>query len=500
MRAKIVTRLAILIGALVLTGVGAFAIWNFQVGKMARGVLEQAEQALEKKDYGEAVDLFEQHLLIVPDDQAVQLQYADALLKLSPSPKNQDRAMSIYGAILNREPGRVDVRLRAAELAFEMRRFDQARLHLTTLLRPTEDTSHKFTKEDGHLEYMMGRCYEEDKSVEEAARYYKAAIEHESPERSLAGTRLAVLIRDDRKLGTPDDADKIIDGIVKADPDNYRVYLERGQYRRKFGLEGAAGDFRKARDLAPDRPEIYRELAESAERSTALEEPRRILDRHRPFAFPLPAAIDVARQVLEDGLARVPDAASLYLYRADLERKAGDPRTAIDRSIAWMRRGVEKLPSEIILRWQLARNLFAAGDKYTGELYLHIQEMKGLDVAKPLIDYLLACYYYNTKEYEKSRQILSSLQGAVAQNPELKGLVNMLLSQCYGQLHEPDLQWEASQRAFNATPNDPARMRPSSSGRCGDGSSGASWTRRSGSIGRSSRGCPTWTGCRWWIC
>ena len=454
MRAKTVKRLAILIVVFVFIGGGAYPIWKYRVGKMAQGVVEQAEKAKEAKNYAAALDLYQQHLLVFPDDQAVQLEYANVLLELQPTPKHQQTAMAIYNEILRRDPGREDVRRRAAELAISMSNmFETARGHLSILL--------KSAKEDGHLEFLMGRCYEEDKEPEKAANYYRDAIEHRTPERLEASQRLAALIRENEKLGKPEDADKVIDEMVKADPVNYRAYLERGHYRHRFNLEGAAADFQKslklARDqtekspeLARDQAETYVELARLAERGTVPEEVRRILDEHRPFTFLLPTAIDVAREILDRGLEEAPHSAALYQARAELERKAGQ----FDRTIELVERGVKVMPDQPALRWQLAMMLAAHGD--TGKLLLHIEELKNLGVNKVFTDYLTAHYCVNNKEFERAKQILTSIQAATAQIPVLKAQVNVLLARCYGQLHQPEQQWEANRRAFIANPKDMA--------------------------------------------
>ncbi len=439
MRAKTVKRLGILIAVFILAGGSAYAIWKFQVEKMAKGVVDQADRALEEKEFDKAVDLFRQHLLVFPDDEAVKLKYADTILK-QPTPKHQADAMAIYNEVLNREPARTEVRRRAAELAFQMDRFESARVHLSILL--------KSAKEDGHLEYMMGRCSEADKDRENAAQHYRAAIAYGGPDRIEAARQLAKLIREGQKLGTPEDADKVIEAMVEADPKNYRVYLARGRYRNEFNLKGAEDDFRRSLELAPDHPETYVEVSELAERSKALEDARRVLEPHRPFTFLLPTATDVASGILDKGLAAIPDSAMLYQARAEIERKAG----RFDRYIEYLERGVKTVPQNIALRLQLAVSLAARGD--TGKLQLQIDEMKGLGVSQILLDYFTAYYHFNKKEFERSKEILAAIQAGVAQSPELKGRVNMLLSRCYAQLHEPQLQWEANQRAYNANPND----------------------------------------------
>ena len=444
MRGKTVKRLAILIVVFMLVAGSAFAIWKIQVGRMAQGVVEQADRAVENKEFEKAVDFYQQHLLVFPNDKVVQEKYADILLKLQPTPKTQSTVLGIYLEILNKEPGRDDVRRKVAELALDMpvNMFDMARKQLEILL--------KSAPKDGHLEFMMGRCYQEDNDLENAAAYFRRAIEHGAPERIEASLRLATLIRENGKLGNPQEADKVMDEMVAADPGDYRVYLERGHYRRRFDLEGAGADFLKSLELAPDRAEIFVEFSQLAERDKAMDEARRILDEHRPFTLLLPSALDVARRILEDGQAALPRSPTIHLARADLERKAG----RVDRYIELLEEGTKKVPQNVALRLQLAWVLAAQGD--TSKLMLHIEELKGLGLSRVVTDYLTAYYHVNNKEFEKARFILAAIQSEIAQTPELKARVNVLLAKCYGQLHDPDREWEANQRAYNANPTDPA--------------------------------------------
>jgi tetratricopeptide (TPR) repeat protein len=444
MRAKTVKRLTILIAVFMLVGASAFATWKFQVGKMALGVVEQADKALERKDYAEAIALLEQHLAVFPGDQAVQLKYADALLKFQPTLKNQEHAMRIFNEILEREPGRADVRRQAAELSLKMPEtmVETARRHLSILLKSATN--------DGELEFMMGRCYEADKDPENAVKYYREAIEHGTTERFHASLRLAMLIRVDEKLGKPEDADKVMDDLVGAEPSNYKVYLGRGHYRGTFNLGGAEEDLQKSLKLDREQPDIYIEAAALAERSKVLDEAHRALDPHQPFTIPLPTAIDVARQILDNGLEPTRNSVALYQARADLERRAG----RVDRFIGTLEQAVAMAPQQIALHLQLALVLAAQGD--TGKLSLHIEELRGLGVNRILIDYLGAYLSFNRKEYEKAQKILVSIQSGVAENADLKARVNVLLAKVYGQLHQPALEREANQRAFNANPKDMA--------------------------------------------
>ena len=286
MRAKTVKRLAIMLAVVGLVVGVSYVIWRYQVRQMSQGIVAQAETAEEKGEYAKAVDLYQQHLMIFPDDQVIQLKYADALLERNPTAKQKDEVLGIYKEILRRSVTRDDVRRKAAKLAISIGgpgHFELARGYLSNL--------EKVAPKDGEIEFLLGRCYEEEKdsatSAEKAAEYYEKAIAHGTSDRLDASRRLAALLHDPLKRQGPVDrvvealvraasfgwasspisseADRVIEAMVAADPENYRVYLERGRYRRQNMLMGAESDFKKALELAPKDPEIYLEAAQLAE-------------------------------------------------------------------------------------------------------------------------------------------------------------------------------------------------------------------------------------------
>ena len=109
--------------------------------------------------------------------------------------------------------------------------------------------------------------------------------------------------------------------------------------------------------MAPDRPEVYLELARAVERESGL---------------------DAAREVLDKGLATAPKAIELYQALANLEQRAG----RVDRAVDALELGLKALPDEINLRVQLALLLANRGD--TGRLLLQIAELERMG-DEPLI-------------------------------------------------------------------------------------------------------------------
>jgi cellulose synthase operon protein C len=437
MRAKTVKRLAILIVVIASMTAGGYFLWQFQVARKAHGVVARADQAAEKGDFVRAGELYLQHLAVMPNDMEVRLKYADVSVKADRSQKRLQEAMQTYEDIIRQFPQRTDVRRRAAETASEIgggMSAERARDLLKSLLETAGD--------DGHLEYLMAQCHERDGEFDRAAEYYGAAIEHGAPERLEAAQQRAMLLRD--KLKKPAEADRVIDAMVKSAPEDYRVYLGRGRYRSRVYLgwerylnrtdgQGGGDDFRKALKLAPDRVDVYLEVARAAELEPGLDAARRL---------------DAARQVLEKGLAAAPKALELYLTLANLEQRAG----RVDRAVEALELGLKAMPDEVRLRVQLAILLANRGD--TGGLLLQIDELERVSFSRPFTQYLRAYYNFNKHEFYQARQILTPLQPDVAAIPVLKSMVNLLLSRCHGELSEPEMQWEATLRALSVNPKD----------------------------------------------
>lgn len=435
---KTVKRLAILIVAVVIVGGTGYLFWSFQVSRLARGVVAQADRAVSEGDFVEAERLYREYLAVLDEQDEsraeIRQKYAEVLLKLE-STQRRDEALSILDDILRQYPGKDDVRRRAAEIAVEIggAATEKARGYLASLLRRTPD--------DGHLEYLMGRCYDQDGDATSAEKSYASAIDHKAPEQLEAAGRRATLLRD--SLGRKDEADKAIDAMVASSPKDYRAYLGRGQYREgaatrvKGEGKAAAGgvdDFRKAIELAPDHAELYLELARAVERQ----------------AGGTATGLDAARQVLDRGLAAVPKASSLYLALASIEQRSG----RFDRAAEALELGLKALPSDLNLRWQLAINLANRGESESAGLRLQIAELERLEAPRPLIQYLQAFDHYNHREFRDARRILTAMLPTIVRMGNFRGVVNALLARCYAETNEVEQQQEAALRALSINPGD----------------------------------------------
>ena len=106
------------------------------------------------------------------------------------------------------------------------------------------------------------------------------------------------------------------------------------------------------------------------------------------------------------------------------------------------------------LRVQLTELLAKRGD--TGKLLLQIEELKRIGYSQLLIQYFTACYYINSSQFLKAREILITLQAAMNRfsDARFKSRINVLLAQCYGELGEPEMQQNAFLQALSVNPQD----------------------------------------------
>ena len=423
MGAKTVKRLVILLTTILVAGLSIFFIQRYQVEKMDRSVLAQAARAEKDGNFEDAARFYQEHLEVAPDDQEAKLKYADVLRKGPKNPARQEQAAQLYDQYVARFPANNSARRRLAELNVETGRYDKARPHLELLLKSEPD--------DGALCFLLGRCQEANEPAQ-AVKSFEHAIEYDSPQRPEADSRLAaLLVRLDRR----NDAKNVIKKMVKEDPKNYRVYLERGSYLRRFAQtqdrKSAKDDLQRALAMAPSDPKVYAELAALAR---------------------LAKNDDEARRVIEEGLKVLPNDPMLHLERAMLEMSGSSG--SIDKAITSLRHSVDllPLPDQPLLRLNLARLLARRGD--TSELLTQIGELKRVNLSPIEIGLLEAMYLMNCTEWKKAILSLVKLQQLGEQSEESKAQVQDLLAQCYHHLGDRDRERDAYQRSIRANPKD----------------------------------------------
>src|SRR6202030_1015985 len=124
--------------------------------RMAHAKTREAENAVKNRDFATAERLYQEHLMLVPDDVEIQLAYADALSK-GGSLTERAEALQVYGNVLRRNIGDDSVRRKQMELKVQAGRLlddTGAEFDLKMLL------SNDANKNDGELWFWTGRCAE----------------------------------------------------------------------------------------------------------------------------------------------------------------------------------------------------------------------------------------------------------------------------------------------------------------------------------------------------
>ena len=121
---KTIKRLAILISVVLVASLAIFFIQRYQVTRMAQLVLDDAEQAERDGEFDEAARIYQERLAVIPDDVDTKLKLADVLRKGTKTAQRLEQAAQIYGDLLSRDPGQMEVHRRLAELTFELGRYN----------------------------------------------------------------------------------------------------------------------------------------------------------------------------------------------------------------------------------------------------------------------------------------------------------------------------------------------------------------------------------------
>src|SRR3954469_9070495 len=168
MGTKTVQRLVILIAIVAVAGPSIYFLQRSQVTRMAKSVLEEAQEAEKGGDNEAATEKYQEHLLVVPGDGGTKEKLADVRGGGGKDFARQAQAAQLYGEILTRNPQRADIRRRLAELSIERSQFKEARTYLMVL---KADTS------SDELRFLLGRCQEELGDLKDAVESYRVAIE-----------------------------------------------------------------------------------------------------------------------------------------------------------------------------------------------------------------------------------------------------------------------------------------------------------------------------------
>ena len=396
---------------IVTLAVGIYFLHGFQVRANANVFLNMAKKAVESGERREAIRNLHRYLGLAPKDVDALADLGMLLADVSA----HRRAHSVLEEVLRRDANRTEVRRRLVTVAIELGRFRDARVHLEKLLREAPS--------DPVLLAQLGRCQAAAGEYAQAVKSYEDAIQSK-PDQVEAYSRLADVFRN--ALEQPDEADRWMQQMVKANPGSAEAHLRWGRHLKATDrLEEAARAASQALELAPEDADALVLAVQCA------------IKRHE---------LDAARQYATRLAELHPKRIEAYTALAEIETQAGDR----DKAIRCLQRGLEANRGEVDLLWRLGL-LYREADQLD-KAEQTVQQLIEAEYPTPRISYLEARIELARGHWLAAQQRLERIRGELTEWPDLLKRVDFCLGKCYQELGNADQQLTAYRRAVQADP------------------------------------------------
>jgi tetratricopeptide (TPR) repeat protein len=425
-------------GSIILVGILAL-VHHLQAGRIATALLWQAQRAEQDERLGQVAKYLGRYLEFQPHDYGERAHLGQVLAseQLATTQKARERALFVLEPVIARDPSRLDLRRQVVRLALALRpaRLELALEHLQALQNALP--------EDGEVAMLFAAYHDADKkdehSAQKAAAWYRKVTQF-SPKQISAYVRLASLLRD--PLGQPDQADLVMDELVKSNDQSFQAYLIRARYKLSNDApDEAVQDVERARQLGPKEVDSFLVAAEAAQKRRRWDE---------------------ARKHLSEGLALHPNHAGLHQALAQVEILAKQP----DKAVACLREALKVVTDagQTELLWTLANLLIDAARWSEAEEVIAQFTRNGATAAAPRPTagawYLQGRVLFGKQDWAQAAALFertrSQLEAASDSPRELQMQVDLFLGQCYDQLNEPTRQLEAFKRVLVADPKSEA--------------------------------------------
>ncbi|HYV36734.1 MAG TPA: tetratricopeptide repeat protein [Gemmataceae bacterium] len=403
------------LAALAVLGGAVHWVHGEQMRRNAGVICKQAERALERKDYAKAAELYRHYLNYQPDDAVATANWAAVLEKSATSSQARFKTYLLLEQVLRRQPGNLEVRQAAVQAAIDVGRMPDAIRHLENLISVSADKA--------LLEHRLGWCQEAAGQYEVAANTFRRTIAM-APKQFESYLLLAELLV--TRFNEPEQASKVMDAMVAANPASWQVYLARARFQfGKSHVDAAAADIYKACELAPDNNEVLLAAADMAI---------------------LQGDVSAARHYIARGLELFPQNERLYRLLGNLETQCKTPEDAI----AGLRQGLAALPDSVALRIQLAEVLLDCGHANEAREIWHWLKNNG--AAPGLADFVEGRILMLDRRWHDAAEKLIVAQAALGWTSEWTGNVSLALGKCYQRLGALDKQIAAYRDAVAANP------------------------------------------------
>jgi tetratricopeptide (TPR) repeat protein len=423
-----------LVIVLAVLGGSIYFVHAHQVRRYASVLLDRARRAEADKDLAKAAGALEQYLNLNREDGPTWAWYARLVDQRTPPGRGRVRVYLVHEEAIRHHADDPALERRGADLALELERYSDARRHLKVLYQHAPKDA-RGEPADSELEDLLGRCDRAESKYPEAERWFHTAIAHD-PAHIASYDHLARMLRID--LRQPEEADRVIEALVKVNPRSARAWLTHWQYQREFRQAADPRDVQEALRLSPEDPEVLLAAA-------------RVREQEGDLA--------AAREHLRKGLKLAPGNTAFPVRLAQLELRDGHP----DRAETVLREAVAANPRNE-LWYPLADTLISQGKidgKDQAQDYLTLLRKNGLHAG--LLQQLEARILVRRQRWSEAvakihiaRSLLAAEPALLAAEPALLPRLNAMLAECYGRLGVDEQRLAALQQAASDETTFPA--------------------------------------------
>ena len=226
-----------------------------------------SRSAQDAGDVEQALTYFTHYLAYEPEDTAARARFALVLDQHANNPGEWEAVVSAFKQVLERDPGRPDIRYRLVLNLIRLHRLREAMANIQSLLHSSSGLDVPLAAldypSDAELEHIFGWCQEASGDYVKAVAAFGRAIKLD-PRRVDSYVLLAEVLRN--RLGQAEEAGKFMDDLVQANKQSFRAYLIRGRFRQQQkDVGGADADLGKAVSLAPTEPDVLLAAADWAQ-------------------------------------------------------------------------------------------------------------------------------------------------------------------------------------------------------------------------------------------
>ena len=430
---------AILLIVVVFFGVGVYFLQGFQVKRNAdfflteaRKAQERAAEAVKSKDSNaeqqanaDALKYLGWYVQLKPNDvdalEELGIALADRCCQgnvvldwrtYRSASEKLDRALRL-------DPDRTKARRKLAKMSMlpQVRRYQDAKQHLRLLTELPKDPE---------LLEELGECQAETGESRLAQETFKKAIAIR-PSQLTAYVQLANLLR--FHFQKPEEGDAWMEKLVRVNPKSYKAHFLRGLYLsdpRVNQVDEAAIEASESLKLAPDDADVLFLMARCD-----------IVKKQ----------YDKARDCAVRGIKLYPANATMYIVLSEIESHDGKR----DKAIAVYEQGIKATNRDPSLLLHMANLLIDV--KRLDEAKKIVEELRTTTVRRQFIDFLNARIEFVQGHWLAARDRLEGVRGLMVSQPDYAKQIDLWLSQCYGQLGDPDRQEQALRRALAIDPS-----------------------------------------------